>query len=289
MPAPRFSQKWPYPVMPRTDLRPSRRFTQNRSCRARLHARVLLVCAGTRKNSIMPGMGTLIRCENAAFGYNGKVVIDGLSFTVDEGDYLCVAGENGSGKSTLVKGLLRLISPLEGSITLDDALRHGIGYLSQQEAAKKDFPAGVWEIVLSGYVGRLGARPFYSRKEKEAAGDWLVRLGIDRLRKACFRELSGGQQRRVLLARSLCASRRLLVLDEPAAGLDPLVSAEVHALLGSLNRETGVTIIMVTHALNAAIPYATRILHLKNELCFFGDTASYRQSAVGRAFLGSAE
>jgi zinc transport system ATP-binding protein len=234
-------------------------------------------------------VGTLIRCEAAAFGYNGQVVVDGISFAVEEGDYLCVAGENGSGKSTVIKGLLRLIAPLEGRVTIDSSLRHGIGYLSQQEAAKKDFPAGVWEIVLSGYVGRLGLRPFFTRNEKEAARTHLARLGIEHLCGACFRELSGGQQRRVLLARALCASERLLVLDEPAAGLDPLVSAELHALLGSLNREMGVTIIMVTHALPAALPSATRILHLKNKLCFFGDTASYRASPAGRTFLGDAD
>jgi zinc transport system ATP-binding protein len=226
---------------------------------------------------------TVVCCQDACFGYDGHIVVRELNFTVHKGDYLCIVGENGSGKSTLVKGILRLISPMRGSIVFGAEFgKNGVGYLSQQTAAKKDFPAGVYEIVVSGNAGTMGLRPFYSRKEKQAAEENMRRLGINGLRERCFRELSGGQQRRVLLARALCASRNLLVLDEPAAGLDPLVTSDVYALLKNINQEMGVTIIMVSHDIEAAAKYAHSILHVKNKQCFFGSAEEYPQSDAGR-------
>jgi zinc transport system ATP-binding protein len=227
----------------------------------------------------------LITCQNAAFGYDGHAVASELNFSVRSGDYLCIVGENGSGKSTLVKGILRLITPLRGSITVHEEIKQNeIGYLSQQAAVKNDFPAGVAEIVMSGNIGGMGSRPFYSRKEKQRAEENMKRLLIADLKKRCYRELSGGQQRRVLIARALCASRRLLVLDEPAAGLDPLITAEVYELLKRINRETGITIVMVSHDMQAAVKYANRILHVKNKQCFFGETGDYMRSVPGKEF-----
>jgi zinc transport system ATP-binding protein len=229
----------------------------------------------------------LITCQDAAFGYDGHVVVSELNFSVDSGDYLCIAGENGSGKSTLIKGILRLISPIRGSITIDGEIRRNeTGYLSQQAAAKNDFPAGVAEIVLSGNTGAMGLRPFFSREEKRRAEENMERLLITDLRKRCYRELSGGQQRRVLVARALCAARRLLVLDEPAAGLDPLIAAELYGLLKKSNRETGITIIMVSHDVRTAGMYANKVLHIKNRQCFFGETADYMRSDLGKEFCG---
>jgi zinc transport system ATP-binding protein len=238
-------------------------------------------------------MENLIRCKDAAFGYDGHIAAEGISFSVRSGDYLCIVGENGSGKSTLVKGILRLIPPLRGSIHFDERIKAGrIGYLSQQMAAKKDFPAGAYEIVLSGCIGALGARPFYSRKEKETALENIDLLGIGDLKNRCFRELSGGQQRRVLIARSLCAMgeknprreaeapERLLVLDEPASGLDPLVSAGLYGLLKKINKEMGITIIMVSHDVRAAEKYANLMLHMRKEGCFFGAVSEYVRSGT---------
>jgi zinc transport system ATP-binding protein len=206
----------------------------------------------------------IITCQDVSFGYEGRSVVRGLSFVVNAGDYLCVVGENGCGKTTLLKGLLRFLNPLEGRITFADGIKKAAaGYLPQQSAAKKDFPAGVEEIVLSGIAGALGLRPFYSREEKKTAEENMRRLEITDLRDRCFRELSGGQQRRVLIARALCASRKLLVLDEPAAGLDSSVGSRLYALLARLNKEDGTTIIMVTHDLRAAEKYARHILHIK--------------------------
>jgi zinc transport system ATP-binding protein len=230
----------------------------------------------------------LIECQNVSFAYDEKTVLRGLNFAVEAGDYLCVAGENGSGKSTLIKGLLRLIRPFQGLILMDKSLRaEEIGYMPQQTAVQKDFPAGVFEVALSGRQNRRGFRPFYSRQDKAAAAETLARLGLEGLRRACYRELSGGQQRRVLLARALCASRKLLILDEPASGLDPLVTADMYRLLSEINRDLGITLIMVSHDVGAAVLLADKILHLQNEQVFFGTAAAYRESAPGRRFLGN--
>jgi zinc transport system ATP-binding protein len=231
----------------------------------------------------------LISCTNASFGYEGTAVIGGLDFTVRSGDYVCVVGENGSGKTTLVKGLLRLLSPLTGNIAFGGGIkRHEIGFLSQQTAAKQDFPASVYEVALSGNIGNMGIRPFYTRKEKRKVEDNLAMLGISSLRNRAFRELSGGEQRRALLARALCAYRKLLILDEPTAGLDPLATNAVYALLQNINRETGITIVMVSHDMQAAVTYANRILHVMRRQLFFGTPSDFRQSEAGRRFFAPA-
>jgi len=227
-----------------------------------------------------------INCQNASFGYDGHIVVYGLNFSVQAGDFLLIAGENGSGKSTLLKGLLRLINPMEGTITFKGKFTQSqTGYLSQQTAAKQDFPAGVFEIVMSGYLGKKGLFSFYSHVQKRQAEENLRLLGIADLGNRCFRELSGGQQRRVLLARSLCAAEKLLVLDEPFAGLDPLISAGLYHLLEKINRETGMTIIMVSHEIEAA-DCATKVLHLQKRQLFFGSMDDYRRSETGGKFLG---
>jgi zinc transport system ATP-binding protein len=233
---------------------------------------------------------SLITCNNAAFGYDGGVVVSGLTFSVNAGDYLCIIGENGSGKSTLVKGILRLLSPASGSVTFSgEVKRNTIGFLSQQTAVKKDFPASVYEIVLSGNIGVMGMRPFYTKREKVKAEENLALLGISGLRNRAFRELSGGEQRRTLLARALCAERRLLVLDEPAAGLDPLVTDAVYTLLQKINREKGITIIMVSHDMQAAAVYPNRILHIMRKQVFFGTPQEFMQTGEGRKYLKQAD
>ncbi|MDR1252738.1 MAG: ATP-binding cassette domain-containing protein [Treponema sp.] len=218
----------------------------------------------------------IIICKNASFGYGGHPVVSGLSFTLRRSGYLCIIGENGSGKSTLLKGILGLMSPMEGTLTLNPEIKKTeIGYLSQETAAKKDFPAGVWEIVLSGNLGRTGLRPFYSRTEKQRAEEALHLLEITDLKERCFRELSGGQQRRALLARSLCAAEKLLVLDEPASGLDPLITTGLYRLLKSIRQEKEMTIVMVSHDIEAAKQYASQIINLGKSLI---DTENRRQS-----------
>ena len=221
--------------------------------------------------------------ENLSVGYDGHPVAEGINFTVSAGDYLCVVGENGSGKSTLMKTLLRLQEPLSGQIMPGDGLqRNEIGYLPQKTAVQRDFPASVREIVLSGCQGRCGRRPFYNREEKSLAAEAMERMGIASLAEQSFREMSGGQQQRVLLARALCATRKLLLLDEPVAGLDPKATAELYELIASLNRE-GVAILMVSHDL-AAVDYASHILHIGDRL-FFGTREAYLESGAADAYL----
>ena len=221
----------------------------------------------------------LIKCQGVALGYEGKVVTEELNFQVEQGDYLCIVGENGAGKSTLMKALLRLIAPLQGTIDIGEGLHASeIGYLPQQTPVQKDFPATVWEIVLSGCLNRCGWRPFYNKEDKKRALDAMRRLEIDDLSAQSYRNLSGGQQQRVLLARALCATRKMLLLDEPAAGLDPVVTGELYELIQKLNQE-GITVIMISHDITAAITYASHILHMGSRRpLFFGTKEAYRDT-----------
>ena len=225
-----------------------------------------------------------LTCSGLELGYEGHVVLGGLDFSVNAGDYLCIVGENGSGKSTLMKTILGLLKPVSGKIVWGEGLRENeIGYLPQQTAVQKDFPAAVREIVLSGCQGRAGKRPFYSRAEKELARRNMERMGILPLSRRCYRELSGGQQQRVLLARALCATRKILLMDEPVSGLDPRVTAEMYEMIRDLNRE-GVTVIMISHDIAAAVSYASHILHVGDEI-FFGTAEQYRKSSLAERFL----
>lgn len=207
----------------------------------------------------------LIECERLTLSYNGHPVISDLSFAVEEGDCLCIVGENGTGKSTLIKALLGLKAPAAGSIRLASGVKHsGIGYLPQKTEAQKDFPASVWEVVLSGRLGACGYLPFYRAEDRRIAEEQLDRLGIADLKKRSFAELSGGQQQRVLLARALCAAKKLLLLDEPIAGLDPTATAEFYAILERM-KEEGMTILMVSHDLLSSLRCATKVLWLRND------------------------
>ncbi|MBE6631450.1 MAG: ABC transporter ATP-binding protein [Ruminococcaceae bacterium] len=228
----------------------------------------------------------LLNCEGLELAYDGKTVVSDLSFSVNSGDYLCIVGENGSGKSTLIKAILGLLKPVNGKICTENGLStKEIGYLPQQTAAQKDFPASVEEVVFSGCLNSLFCRPFFSKAEKDRAVSNMKRLGIYDIRKKCYRELSGGQQQRVLLARALCASKKMILLDEPASGLDPLVTSEFYKITEELNRE-GMTVIMVTHDINCTISYASHILHMKNKALFFGTAHDYRHSDIGHAYFG---
>ena len=202
-------------------------------------------------------------CRNVAVGYGSKVVLHNIDFEVHAGNYICIAGENGSGKTTLMKTILRLQKPLKGEIHLGDGLHaNEIGYLPQQTVLQKDFPASVLEIVLSGFQGTCGIRPFYNRKERKRAQKALQEVGMDRFSRNCYRELSGGQQQRVLLARALCATKKMMVLDEPVSGLDPKASADMYRTIYRLNRQYGITILMISHDLDLAKRYATHILRV---------------------------
>ena len=230
-------------------------------------------------------MGEQIVCRELSLGYEGNEVVSGVTFTVSEGDYLCVIGENGSGKSTLIKALLGLKPQLSGTIERPGGTKTGdIGYLPQQTAVQKDFPASVKEIVLTSFLPECGLRPFYNKREKALAQEAMERLGISELSRRCYRELSGGQQQRVLLARALCAAQKILLLDEPVTGLDPMAQRDMYELIAQLNK-SGVTVIMVSHDLTAALEYSSHILHIgAHRQLFFGKTADYLSSDAGRSF-----
>jgi zinc transport system ATP-binding protein len=229
----------------------------------------------------------LITCRDASLAYEGNVVVSDLNFEVQSGDYLCIVGENGSGKSTLIKGLLQLKKPVMGSILAGDGLRpNQMGYLPQQTAAQKDFPASAYEVILSGRLSQRGIRPFYSKADKVIVEENIKRLGIGDLRNRCYRELSGGQQQRVLLARALCSTQKVLLLDEPVAGLDPVVTQELYREIERINRDEGLTVIMVSHDIESAVKYASHILHLRNKQEYFGTTENYVASELGIGFLG---
>ncbi len=228
----------------------------------------------------------LIECKNVSLSYDNRIVLSDLSFSVGTGDYLCIVGDNGSGKSTLIKAILSLKGVNGGKIELGDGLkRTEIGYLPQQRETQKDFPTSVFEVVLSGCLNSRGLRPFYSKAERERAEANMEKLGIADLKKSSYRELSGGQQQRVLLARALCATKKIILLDEPVSGLDPAVTHELYAQIKKINEE-GITVIMVSHDLEGAVKYSSHILHLHNRPLFFGRTEDYFASEVGKRFLG---
>ena len=228
-------------------------------------------------------------CKNVGFAYGGETVLSGVNFSVNAGDYLCIVGENGSGKSTLMKGILGLKEPSEGKIIFGDGLKaNEIGYLPQQTGIQRDFPASVGEVVLSGRISGMGHRLFYSRADREAASENLERMGIEELKDRCYMELSGGQQQRVLLARAMCATKKLLLLDEPVTGLDPNAANEMYNLIKLINLCDKISVIMVTHDVHEAVRYATHILHLGHGQLFFGSVEEYRKSDHVRRLLGGA-
>ena len=229
----------------------------------------------------------LITCKNASFAYEGRTVIQDLNLQIERGEYLCVIGENGSGKSTLIKGLLGLLPPVRGRVSYGDGLTHsGIGYLPQRTEVQNDFPASVWEVVTSGCRGKS---LFLNTEMRKTAQKNLELLNIDAIRSRSFMELSGGQQQRALLARALCATRSLLLLDEPVAGLDPVVTREMYDIISMLHARQQLTIVMISHDIGAALQYADRILHMSQNGIFLGTPDEYRRSDLGRAFAGGVE
>ncbi len=230
----------------------------------------------------------ILECKNLSFSYEGKRVLEDVNFRLDAGDYLCVVGENGSGKSTLIKGLLGLKNPESGSIIFSDGLKASeIGYLPQQTQVQRDFPASVGQVVLSGCLNSLGHRLSYSKAERQRAQENMERMGIEDIKNVSYHMLSGGQQQRVLLARALCATKRLLLLDEPVTGLDPIATGEMYNLIKLVNLCDNISVIMVSHDIHEAVRYATRILHLGRRQLFFGSAADYKESDLARRFLGA--
>lgn len=232
----------------------------------------------------------ILTCKNASFGYDGEVVLSGIDFTLCGGEYMCILGENGAGKSTLVKGILGLISPVTGEIEFGEGLcACEVGYLPQQTQVQKSFPASVLEVVLSGRINSMGMRPFYNRKDREDAVKKLELMGMKGMERRSFQELSGGQKQRVLLARAMCAAGRLILLDEPVSGLDPAATTDLYELIADINKNMGMTVIMVSHDTQAAVKYASHIMQLSHTQLFYGTVDDYKNSEVGHDYLKGAK
>lgn len=228
---------------------------------------------------------TIIQCKNADLGYENKSIVDNVNITVNTGDYVCIIGENGAGKSTLIKTILGLIKPVSGEIIVDESIRSGnIGYLPQQTPAQKDFPATVFEVVLSGFLNSCKKRPFYNKAEKKNALENMEKMQIADLRKKCYRELSGGQQQRVLLTRALCAAKKILILDEPVTGLDPDASYRLYDTLDYLNKNENMAIIMVSHDIKNVLLRVDKIIQINEGQVFYGTVKEYYQTEQGKKY-----
>ncbi len=227
----------------------------------------------------------LIELKKLNIGYGHKVVCKDINFTIEQGQYICVVGENGSGKSTLLKTILGLNREVSGKIIFaDDVTSKGIGYLPQQNEIQRDFPATVREIIMSGFIGKMGFRPFYNKPEKEKCSVICKNLDISDLIDKSFKELSGGQQQRVLLARALCATDNILVMDEPVNAMDNKTVKKFYQLIKKLNTENGLTIIMVSHNLESVISSATHVIYLKDKMEFAGTKEDFMASEYASQF-----
>jgi len=221
---------------------------------------------------------TLFEVKDVSIAYEGKKILEDISFSVFEGDFLVIFGENGSGKSSLVKTVLSLKEPLSGNISLSEGFNiFETGYLPQTTKFQADFPASAGEVVLSGFLNRMKNKPFYGKKEKEAADSNMELIGIKDLKKQSFKNLSGGQQQKVLLARALCAAEKLIVLDEPTAGLDPSSTADFYDMICKIN-QLGIAVIMVSHDVHSALSVSKHVLKLGSSgILFYGTPLEYEQ------------
>lgn len=229
---------------------------------------------------------SLIECKHLKVGYENRTAVDDVSFSINEGDYLCIVGENGSGKSTLMKSILGLIPIKSGEIIFNGLKQNQIGYLPQQTIVQRDFPASVFEVVLSGCLNRLGMKPFFTAKERKIAEDNIKLLNIEKIRKKAYCDLSGGQQQRVLLARALCATEKILLLDEPFTALDTVVSNELYGVIKMLNKERGITVVMISHDVRNSVENSDMVLHMDTKILFYGTSAEYLKSQASKRLLG---
>ncbi len=228
---------------------------------------------------------SIVKLTNVSLGYNSNKVISNLSFIINEGEYVYIIGENGVGKSTLIKGILGLMKPSSGTIKYNGIEQKEIGYLPQLSTSMQNFPASVHEVVLSGTLNSRGVLPTYSKQNKELVEKVLKQLNINNLKHKSFKELSGGQQRRVLLARAMCSTAKVLIMDEPITGLDPKASKDFYELVYKLNKEHKITTIVVSHDIKAALKYADKVLHLTAKEYFYGEVEECRKNIISQYFV----
>jgi zinc transport system ATP-binding protein len=221
-------------------------------------------------------MASILELKQLRLGFGDNIVINNASLVLEEGDFACIVGANGAGKSTLVRAILGLIKPLGGDIHYcGDLKQTQIGYLPQETRPDSNFPATVEEIVLSGCLGHMGWKPFYCHKEKQHIRRSLKILGIESLAKKRFVDLSGGQKQKVLLARSLSATTKMIILDEPSNSLDHKSRKDFYKTLKNLNREQGLTILMITHDLDADDLIGNKVIAIKEGKVTLSETNDY--------------
>ena len=221
----------------------------------------------------------ILNVNNLVLGYEKQIVINNISFSVNKRDFILVIGSNGAGKSTLIKGILGIIKPISGNVDYEEIKKNNVGYMPQEMKVDPNFPASVMEVVLSGLINKMGLRPFYNKKDKERANEALRILNIENLKNKKFSELSGGQRQKVLLARSLCATSDLLILDEPSNNLDQESKIEFYTTLKHLNEGHGITIIMITHDVDRDRDslIGNKVLELRSNGYFYGKTEEYME------------
>ena len=217
----------------------------------------------------------MIELKNVTLGYDDHIVLKNINMEINEKDFICVVGPNGSGKSTLIKGILGLIKPLKGKIKYNDLKRNFVGYMPQETKVDNNFPASVFEIVLSGTLNQMGFKLFYTKKEKEIAEKNLKLLNIYNLKNKNFCDLSGGQRQKVLLARAISATKKLIILDEPSNNLDSKSKKDLYKTIVSLNKDKGIAVIMITHDLDHDNLIGNKILSLREDEVFFGTTEEF--------------
>lgn len=216
----------------------------------------------------------LIKIKDLSFDYpTKKETLKHVNLEVKQGTFTCIVGENGSGKSTLIKCILGLNKGYTGEIIKEER----VGYLPQKSDIQSNFPASIEEVVMSGTIGNNINSVFYKKEDKETAKKIMQELEIYDIRKKCFADLSGGQQQRVLIARALCATKKIIILDEPTNGLDPTIAIQIYELLDSLKKNDSITILMVSHDVERALKYADNVIELVNgEVNFVGQPSNYK-------------
>ena len=229
----------------------------------------------------------MIKLENLTIGYDNQIILKDVNLSINEGEYVCILGANGSGKSTLLKTVLGLIKPLTGKIIIDK--KTSIGYVPQAKMLQQDFPATVNEIVMSGCLKKMKWRPFYTKKERDLANKNMKLLQISSLKNKSFSELSGGQQQRALIARALCATNKVLFLDEPFTALDGYGALKLYGILKKLNRDEHVTIVVISHDVDTILRYASHVIHVDETIVFDGTKEEYLESSFMKEYKGGNE
>lgn len=217
---------------------------------------------------------TILEVEKLKVSYSNHVAIENINFKIEDGEYVCLVGENGSGKSTLVKTIVGLLKPEEGQVNLNISLDE-VAYLSQTNLKDLDFPATAKEIIMSG-IQKHGKFPFYTKKDKEIYENVIKQLKIEELQGRRIGDLSGGQKQRILIARALVRQPKLLILDEPATGLDYNITKELYKILENLNKNNKMTIIMATHDLEEINEIKPRIISLAKKVKYDGNLEGWK-------------